>query len=195
MNKTLRLYLFFSIIFFLLALLPARVLAIGTKNLGEQCESASECGINMGCRKSVVGAYKVCKIAVPGTLGCGVEKEEPLCGEGMICKNNRCVNNFGLEKTVSPEEKPSEIKKNSFTFFLKSTFSPVLSFFADEPFSKAVRVILAATLLLGLSKVLKGILIYQNAIGLIPEQRRGIFTVALGGAFFVASIVLWYIFL
>ena len=194
MKKTLRLYLFSNIILFLLALVPARVFAIGSKNLGEQCESASECGINMGCRQSLVGAYKVCKIAVPGTSGCAIEKEEPLCGEEMICKKNRCVNDFGLEKTVSLKEKPSEIRKNSFFLFIKGTPPPIFSFFDDERFSKASRVILAVALLFGLTKILKGVLIYQNAIGLIPEQRRGIFKIALGGTFFVASIVLWYLF-
>lgn len=172
---------------------PTRVVhAIGDKGVGERCESTQECGLHMGCRQSQLGDYKVCKIAVPGVAGCAAETTEPLCGKGMGCKDDRCILTFGFEDEQGDGDQVQE-DQNIFNFD-RLVFA-VKEFFAGSLFRKIISLLLAALFLVGCLCIVKGRLVYLNATGLIPEQRRGNVLMGVGVACVIGSIVLWLVYM
>lgn len=158
--------------------------------LGAQCSRSRECGINLGCRPSAKGNFKVCKITVPGTKGCETWAEENICADGMICKENRCMHTYGLE----------DIKSDNFDFQVEPPDKPIfklpdflsvkerLNMSAAQKF---INLIFAAGLLAGITLGLKGMLVYKNAIGFMPQQRRGLTFIAISAWVFALSVILW----
>lgn len=169
------------------------VLAADNQPLGAQCNRSRECGINLGCRPSSNKEdFKICKITVPGTEGCGSWIEENMCADGMICKENRCMHTYGLE----------DIKSDNFDFQVEPPDNPIfklpdflsvkerLNMSAAQKF---VNLIFAAGLLVGITLGLKGFLVYKNAIGFVPQQRHGLALVGAGAAVLAFSVFLWLI--
>ncbi|MEK9165324.1 MAG: hypothetical protein AAB525_00490 [Patescibacteria group bacterium] len=168
------------------------ILAADNLSLGAQCERSRECGTNLGCRPSAKENFKVCKITVPGTKGCESRVEENICADGMICKEDRCMHTYGLED-IKSDNFDFQVEPPEYTIFKLPDFLSVKERLNMSTAQKFANFIFAAGLLIGITLGLKGFLVYKNAIGFMPQQRRGLAFVAIGAWVFVLSVILWLI--
>lgn len=189
-----RLPIFTSIVLIVIALaqFPGRSFAIthGATPLGGKCKASHECARNMGCRKSNLGDFFVCKITVPTTSGCAVNAGENMCADGLVCEDNRCLPTYGLEdleegKFIVPIEPPEENP----VFALPGDIPPLRAYATISTAQRILNTILAIVLLVGLTSAAKGVLTYTTATGFIPQQRRGFALLGIGLALAFGSIV------
>ncbi|MBI4360023.1 MAG: hypothetical protein HY564_02940 [Candidatus Jacksonbacteria bacterium] len=175
---------------------PSRVFAIthGTVPLGGKCKASSECARNMGCRRSNLGDFSVCKITVPTTSGCAVDFGENMCADGLVCEDNRCLPTYGLEDLEDGKfSVPIEIPEENPVFNLPDIGS-VRPYATLSTGRKIANFILALSLLIGITFGVKGYLTYTTAIGFIPQQRKGFAFLGIGSAVVIASVLLWALF-
>jgi len=175
------------IIIILILPIPANLQAAGLP-LGARCKESHECGTNLGCRESSRGDFKVCKITVPGTLGCeqGAELEN-MCADTMICEQNRCKHTFGNQNLdfVVPVE---EVSTNAWQL---PDFFTIPSTVKASNLTKIIYLVLSLTFLIGITFIFRGVLAFKNAIGFIPAERSAWVRMGIGVALIVSSLFLW----
>lgn len=166
----------------------------GAVSLGGRCKASHECARNLGCRKSNLGDFFVCKITVPTTSGCAADLGENMCADGLVCEDNRCLPTYGLEdledgKFVVPFEPPKENP----VFDLPDDIGPIRAYATISTARKIFNAILATALLIGFTAIVKGFLTYTTATGFIPQARRGFALLGIGSAITIGSIVMWFV--
>jgi len=190
-----------------------KALAVRPKQLGEVCKKSHECGVNLGCRLSELGDYKVCKITVPGTDGCDQDIGENPCADGMYChpKDLRCTHTYGIEDLapgnfrmqVEPPNNPT-IHLPDFTALGVKLFGTDLDNRTNQKLTsqnglstaeKIFSIFLAIAFLAGVILFFKGLLVRKNSIGYLPMNRQGWTFFGFGLGMILSSIFLWIIFL
>jgi len=154
--------------------------------------SSHECGRNLGCRKSNLGDFFVCKITVPTTSGCAVNLGENMCADGLVCEKNRCLPSYGLEDLENGKFRvPIEEPEENPVFALPDGALPIRAYATLSTGKKIVNFALAVAFLVGLTTVIKGWLTYTTATGFIPQEKKGFALLAIGAATTIGSVVLW----
>lgn len=180
------------IVFLFLFLMPLTSHAEGLSQLGERCNYTHECGQNMGCRKSEIKDFSVCKIAAPNVAGCGIDIGENPCADGMACRKDRCKLTFGFDDTSATTEKDQQWF-NLGKIWKFPDLHQIFSINFKGLLVKILNFCLAITILVGLTMIAKGLLIYRTATGYIPQQRHGLYIFGWGCGFFVAAILIWFL--